>query len=404
VYCGRQVTAALLCGVALFSSAAAADWTSTLDGSVRYYSWTSDHGWPPNWPGGKGKGDQLYIPFGYRLGTNDGITDFSITARSGYVSSSQDTTGVKGSSSSFTDSSLSSTYSYLGWAGFQPALSLALNLPTGRTNFQGNSKNGKMDPDVVALGVTGEGFNFAPTLSANVPLSETSMLGFGVGYTSRGAFRREGTLPGTTTKLNPGDVTTFNASYGYQDETVALQLAASYSLESTTTLDGAQFYRSGDRWLLSATLAYAWNENWTTQAGVSMSHYGKNDVLTLGLPPLIAELFNSNSNSYPMSLSTSYAGEDFSIGPKLTYLYRDHNAWSPTSYQFLPAKSSWSFGLEGSYAASDTLNFTGSVERGWVHESDNPDKLLGGIIIPGTGVPPYSTDSWRFSIGASIGL
>ena len=183
-------------------------------------------------------------------------------------------------------------------------------------------------------------------------------------------------------------------------------MSFSYSFETTTMLNGNALYRSGNRYLISGTFAYAWNDHWTTQLGASLSHYDKNRVLVgvIGLSPLATEAFNSNSNSYPVNLALTYAGENFSIGPTLSFLYRDKNAWSPTSFQFAPAKRSWGAGLKGQYAIRENVTLSASAERVWLTESSNPNKILAGVVIPGTGTPGYDTLSWRMSFGMTYGF
>jgi hypothetical protein len=61
------------------------------------------------------------------------------------------------------------------------------------------------------------------------------------------------------------------------------------------------------------------------------------------------------------------------------------------------------------------VNFNARVERFWISENDNPDKLVtipalaccGGdvpsltTIVPGSGVPPVSSTGWLFSLAAT---
>ncbi len=105
--------------------------------------------------------------------------------------STQDTAGLTAKTNAITDTSLSGNLTFLGWQGIQPYMSLGLNMPTGKTIHSGGSVYAKGDPDVVALPTFGEGWNVAPTIGANIPLNESTILAFGFGYTYRGPFSRD---------------------------------------------------------------------------------------------------------------------------------------------------------------------------------------------------------------------
>jgi hypothetical protein len=321
--------------------------------------------------------------------------------RSAHVYAHQSTSSGEGTFSGITDTTFSTTATYYGWNGSQPFVSLNINIPTGTSNASGNAQRAKSDSDIVQLPAFGEGWNFGPTIGATIPINQTTSASLGIGYTYRGPFDREGvTAP---TRLDPGDVTTANAALGYRGERLSLKGSVAYSWETVTTLDGGDFYQAGDRMILTGAAGYAWTNAWSSRVQVTYTHQNKNKVLMPGASALTLETFNSNSDIYNVTLDTTYAGDNFSIGPTGGYVYRTHNAYDPTTFQFLPAKTSWSAGMAATYAPTKTSQLKASVQRIWVTEGSSPDKFASdGTFIPNSAVPVSLTDAWQISVGGVI--
>lgn len=392
----------MLCAI-LPTAAAAQSWQPTFNTEVRYYSYRSSNSAPANSTASGGSGTQIYVPIAFQLaGSSTPEAKFEFLIRSAYVYARQSTAGATGTFSGTTDTTMSGSFTYLGWNGIQPFVSLSLNIPTGTSNAQGSQSNGKQDSDVVRTPAFGEGFNVGPTVGVNVPINANWMASFGAGYTSRGPFDREAALPGTVNRLDPGDVWTFNSSLAYRGGPLSLKGSIAYSTETTTTLDGAAFYKSGDRIILTGAAGYAWNANWSSRAQVSFSHFNKNKIAMAGIPDLVVEAFNSNSNVVNVGFDTTYAMDRYSIGPTVSYVYRDRNGWSPDTYQFLPAKTSWSLGVAGNYVVSQTVRVSANVARIWVREGSSPDKSIGGVPILGSAIPVVVTDAWQATISGTF--
>jgi long-subunit fatty acid transport protein len=156
--------------------------------------------------------------------------------------------------------------------------------------------------------------------------------------------------------------------------------------------------------MLGAKAGYALTETWSVRAGVNYSHFEKNEVqVAAGVPTLVREAFNSNSDVYKATVDLNYATETYSFGPAASFLYRNRNGYDPTTFQFLPAKTSWGAGLNGSYNFSKTFTLTASVQRVWVREGENPTKLDAlNAVIPGSGVPETSSTAWLASLGGTV--
>ncbi len=370
-------------------------WTSEINGDVRYYDWSNSVG---------GKGYQFYVPLAAQLSgrpNEDLKTDFLI--RSGQIWSGQSTPTTSTKTSGFTDTALSGTITYLGLNGIQPFFSMNINVPTSNVTGQTRSTS-KPDSDVVATPVYGEGWNFGPSIGTSFAIDPSLVATLSAGYINRGSFDQGITSTSGARRLDPGDVTTINGGIGYRGDRVVAQGSLSYSAETTTHAGGLPLYRSGDRVIADLKAGYAWNDNWSSRVAGGYSHFAKNEVpVQAGVPALVREAFNSNSNVSRVSLDTSYSAGNYTIGPALSYLYRDHNGYDPVTYQFVPAKRSWSIGLIGQVATSDRISISARAERIRVDEKSNPDKAdLFNTIIPGSGMPESSTDAWVISIGASV--
>lgn len=385
------------------ASEAASRWQSVLDGGARYYSWSNSIG---------GRGAQLYVPAGYLAveRPNDNWKN-EYLVRSGFIWTRQSTASSAAEAYSMTDTTASAKTSYYGFNGVQPFAALSVNIPTAHETTSGSSTNSsatnKTDSDIVATPTFGEGWNIGPSVGANFSLSETTVVSFGLGYTYRGPFvggvsPGTGIPPNTVSKFKPGDVTTINAGLGWSGERTIVQMSLSYSMETTSYQDGAPLYRSGGRINAGIKGGYSWDKNWSTRAAFNFSHFEKNEVAMAGLPNLVRETLNSNSDVYRITIEQLFSKDNYSIGPSGTYLVRNHNGYDPSTFQFIPAKTSWSAGLSAQVIPTKNNTISARVEHIWVREDNNPDKFdLLNQIIPGSGVPMAVTQAWVVSIGGN---
>jgi hypothetical protein len=372
-------------------------------------------GFPP--PTSPGSGSLVYTPFGFQINgrPNDDIKS-EFLLRGAYFRATQTTFGLQGDAAGATDTSITEKMTYLGIAGVQPFVSLSINLPTGRAALFGTSALARMDSDLVELATFGEGLNVGPTLGVNVPLTETLLASFGLGYTWRGQFAREGATDPIThiqgvTMLAPGSPLTANATVAYRLGAFVVQASGSFATESETKLDGVPFTKAGDRYLASLAAAYTWDEFLTFSLNGTFAHSLKNKVAVEGVPGLVVEALNSNSNVVKIILDITAKKDRLEIGPTGSYMYRDQNAWSSTALQFLPAKTRWSAGGTAGYALTDTVSLNARVEHIWITENANPDKVItvptnGGApsfdtLVIGSGIPEISSSGWFVSLATT---
>lgn len=313
-------------------------WSTTLDASVRYYGWNNTLG---------GSGTQVYAPVAVQLqGRPDPDWKFSFLLRSGALWSSQATSTAFSSVATATDTTFTPAATYLGWSGFAPFMSVSFNLPTAKKASAPNTtqSNSKTDPDIVATPAFGEGFNVGPTIGSNINITDSLVLGVGAGYTYRGPFDQAGSS--ALSSFDPGDVYTLNASLGYRGEELSVQGSFAYSFETTTLQDGAALYRAGDRIVLGLKAAYTWDDNWGTKVSANHSRFENNYVAAAGMPDLVREAFNSNSNVTRLSLDVPYSRDNYTIGPRsasstatATATIRRHSNSSPPRPTGTPASA-----------------------------------------------------------------
>jgi hypothetical protein len=282
-----------------------------------------------------------------------------------------------------------------------------VNAPTGTSALYGTSAFARMDADLVDIPTFGEGWNVGPTAGVNIALAKSVLASFGVGYTYRGPFDREGavdpaTLVQGTTRLDPGDTTTVNATLAAEHGPLVAKLSGAYTWESRTRLNGQSFYKSGDRYMLSGSATHQWDRFWSSTVSAIYSHFSKNKVAIFGIPELVVEQFNSNSDVTKVILETTYRQDAFSIGPVGSYMRRDKNAWSPIAFLFLPAKIRWSAGGAAAYAITPKATLRARVEHVWTKEDENEQKVITGIPLAGTAVPAVSSTGLICSLGGTF--
>jgi hypothetical protein len=351
------------------------------------------------------RGHQSVQSFGAELsGYPSPDLKLGFTLRGGMVQGRTTNQTVSGSFSGLTDTVFSGTATYLGLAGFQPFVSLNLNLPTGTSNPGSSDAKAKGDIDLIPRPTFGEGFNIGPSVGFNLPIDENLVASVSAGYTARGRYDREPdtVAPLVKVRVDPGDVATLSATLGWKGERLSLKGSAAYSVETTTRHNGVPFYRAGDRIILQAGAGYAFSEAWSTRAQVSYSHYNQNKVQVAGLPPLVLEAFNSNNDIFRINADLTYRSGSWTLGPVASYTHRARNGYDPTAFEYVTSRNTASIGLAGGYAATQSIRLSARVERIWSSEAASPDKVVGGFPVAGTAVPSGRTRGWQASGSAGV--
>jgi hypothetical protein len=397
------------------------NWTTTFATEFRYFSWRGNRGFPVTVEptSGGGRGSEIYVPFALQLnGRLAPDLKLSIIGRGGWVSARQDTAGLSGEVATTTDTVVNATFTYLGFNGIRPFLSLNTNIPTGQSAVFGSAAFARMDGDLVDIASFGEGWNVGPSVGVSVPLTGSLVATASAGYTWRGNFDRERSTSQydptnqALTNVSPGDLWTGTLGVGYQDQRFSARFTSSVSEESSTDENGVPLYRAGRRYVVAGSVSYLWSDNWgQTTLNASASHSNRNKVLFSGTPALAWELMNNNSDLYRIGLQHLFVIDGLTIGPTGSWLYRDHNAYEPTTFQFVPAKTRWAAGLLARKAVTDKATLNARVERVWVHEDEHPTLPDGTQFSPNQGLkvdpqtnPAVSSTGWQAAVGLNVGF
>jgi hypothetical protein len=387
---------------------AAADpvpWTITFNDQMQYVSWTGSRGWP-NTLAFSGHGAEFYNPLGVEItGSSIRNWSFDFVVRGGYVWASQTVGPFSGSVSTPTDSTFSGTATYTGFNGFQPYVTLMTNVPTGEATLTNTATFARMDPDLVPVPTFGEGFNVGPTLGVTVPVSSELTMVVNGGYTHRGHYDKEGGFdPLTMTTVgiqptSPSDVWTTAGNVTWVHQRLTMTGSVSEAWETINYVGGVPVYRAGPRTTVAGSVGYMWDDHWTTSADGYFVHSDKNDIpnpLT-GLPPLAAEMFDSNNDIFRINASQTYKTPFYNgtlnVGPVASFMDRNHNSWDPGTAQFVPAKTRESVGGTATFVVNSKLNFNARVEHVWIHENETP-AVIG---FPATLVPIVNGQGWALS-------
>jgi hypothetical protein len=297
-------------------------------------------------------------------------SSLDLALRSGYVSSINDTPGRKGSVRSLVDTTLHAKLSFLGDSRFQPFLTLGVNLPTGKATLFGNEQNALMDRDLVPQGRFGEGFNINPGIGVTVPLNPFWIASAAVGYNLRGAYVANGD---TGRKYNPGDQVIGTIGLTYASQRTLFSLTAIYTSESTSTLDGVDFFKPGDSIALNTQIAHAWNDRHQTRLTLAVNKADRNRFSDFFAGGFTEESQNSNSTVYQAALAhTTNVTGSLSLTGTLGYLQRTKNAYAPSSDFYTPAKERISLGLSTTYRINDTMSVRADIEAFRLHREETP--------------------------------
>lgn len=361
----------------------------------RYTTWDGDSGYPVTGLAGSGSGSQFYSPFALRvIARPTGDWRFESLARGGYVDSVQRTTGQSGRYSGYIDTLVSQSITYTGNPNFIPFLSLAANLPTGKSVLSGNQVFARMDPDVVDVATFGEGFNFGPTVGVTIPLGAARSVSFALGYTNRGSYTRDDAAGLATMEVSPSDQVTATVGYRHKWGPLEYWADVTHAREDSTTLTRPAFTFSvdaGDRTSFGAGARYAWTPRWQTTVQFAYTHIGENVGVVSTTGPVGIPGVNANPETYFGSLEHRYGFGALGVGLRGSYFKRTENEFSPTLFNFVPAKEKWQLTAFAATPVSSKLFLDARISRMWIQENADP----------GLPSPDGRIDAWALSFGVN---
>lgn len=382
-------------------------WTLVFETEARYTSWSGPRGFPNSYAfGTPARGSQFYVPIAMATtGMVGSDLKLELLARTGYVNAQQTAGGgLAGQVSTMTDTVVSATATWLGTPGFQPFLTLNANLPTGRANLPGTQAFARSDPDLVEVPTFGEGFNVGATLGGNIPIGVNTLATVSISHTHRGAYTRDPTdiFGGLDTRIQPGATSSATAQIAHLMGPLLLRAALTYSYTGSTHLDGVPAAIQGDAFALTGTAAYTWNPEHTTTFTTSFNHTRSNANFIFAVNQFQREAFNSNSNALRLRLDHAWRlTQNVTLGAFGSWFHRDSNAYIPTAFQFIPAKTKLALGGSARYQVAPNSAITVRAEHFWVNQASRPDIDFGGVI-PGTAIPALSFTGWTVSLGGNI--
>lgn len=396
----------------------AGDWSSFVNTTTTYSSWTGDRG-SNVFAALGGKGHQVYSP------TNIGIDYLQPNAvkvetrvKGGYVYANQSTPGQNATYEGPVDTQASLNATFLNFDNIRPQLGVAVNLPTGTSYLPGQQRFARMDPDLVEIGSYGAGFNVNPTAGFVVGLNENTAMSFSAGYAWQGAFIREGIdlAAGLTPtgggfgagafdlkrKINPGDVFTGNANITTQVGRLVLLGSFAYMSESAVIIDGIDSGRAGARYVSNLAANYQIDDRWAIALNGSWSFQEKNEIAIAGV--LVPELKNSNSHVLIGSVEPTYQlTERLRLGVNYSFLWRNENYYNQFEDQFIPAKTKHTVGASANYALTPTASIEMRGSYSWIEQETGA--LLPLTLVPTirAALPPQLTyEAWMASIAANF--
>ncbi len=385
------------------------DWSLEINPEVRFVSWSGRRGFPTQVTPtdfGRGSGAQITTPLGIQLiGHAPGQWKVDLLVRGNTALSRQATPGLEGSSRVLTDTVVTGTFTLETFGAIKPFVSLALNVPTGDRRLSLSGSRSRMDPDIVDVGSFGEGRNIGPTIGANIALTEAWLLSLSAGRTVRGRFIQGVTDSIGPTSLmlqQPGAENAVNASLNYSSGAFNLSAAVAWAFPETDRIDRRFSVEQGRRLNISLDAGYTWSKTHSTRAQLALSRAGRNRVLDNDALRILVEPFNSNSTRYTASLEHTVAMGSWKVTGLANLLYRDRNQWRPLDQQFVQAKWKAGAGLQVSHDISEKISLTGRLERFWLRDAAQSEKLLAGALTSGLAVPRVATHGWAGGLSGSF--
>ncbi len=384
------------------------DWSLEINPELRFVSWSGRRGFPTQVTPtafARGSGYQITTPLGIQLtGQVTGQWKFDLLVRGNTALSRQETPGLQGSSRILTDTLVNGIFTYEGLGSIKPFVSLALNLPTGDRRLSLSGSRSRMDPDIVDVGSFGEGRNIGPTIGTNIALTETWLLSMSAGRTVRGRFIQGVTDNNGITSLSlqqPGAESAVNASLNYSSGSFNASVAVAWAFPETDRIDRNFSIEQGRRLNITADVGYVWSPIHSTKAQFALSRTGRNRVIDNEALRILVEPFNSNSTRYTASLEHTVAMGAWKLTGLANMLYRDHNQWRPLDQQFVQAKWKVGTGLQLSHDLSDKISLSAKLERFWLRDAAQSEKLLAGTLSSGLAVPRVASHGWAGGLSGS---
>ncbi len=220
------------------------------------------------------KGTQFFAPL--QISAQSG--GFAFTMLTAYAYTTMDLDGESDESlTNLIDTKMNFSCEFVNKFPFDVLLGLDLNLPTGKTRLDKENLSRMLDPDLVSIHNYGEGFNLNPTLIMAKTWKDFSV-GMGLGYVLRGEYDYSDEFR----DYDPGEI--FNATgevVYYISDVWKTAFSVEYGTISEDDLDGDEYYKEGDYYLLEYLLFHT-GKKWDATFNLSALFRGKSEFQDIG--------------------------------------------------------------------------------------------------------------------------
>ena len=114
--------------------------------------------------------------------------------------------------------------------------------------------------------------------------------------------------------------------------------------------------------------------------------------MPIGGSSVIPESYNSNNRVFRIGLDHLWTEGNWTLGPSISYLDRDKNAYDSVNYSYIPAKTRYAGGGVAKYKVNNAVLMSARVDRVWTHEKEYPI----------TSVPTVKINAWFLSLCAAV--
>jgi len=359
----RRLSAALAAGSALAAlPASAAELYGTevvQQATIRFYDryGANESGW------------QMLAPLTY-VGTYElsPTFDVDVHAKTAYVAAQTNFFGGDYDYSGLTDSVVGATFTATGYAGWQPFVTLDLNLPTGKSDVDFGESLTLADPDLVDLARYGEGFNTNLSAGASVFLTPSWTLTAATGFNWRGEYRP---YAGAGDELDPGDQFMALLRVQYLTDTQFGSLQLRYRTEGASRFFGQDIVDPGDRIELKGEAAVQLDALSTLSLLASGSWWDKNAYYDFFTDAAVKETANSNGAVYYAEIKYQRDLGKVDLRTFASIKRRTSNDYDTFDFRFRPKRTIWRVGASIDYALSDATALTFGATGGQLIQADD---------------------------------
>ena len=266
----------------------------------------------------------------------------------------------------FLDTKLNVSYELQDRIPLDLLFGLGFNIPTGKTNLSNNQLVLVADPDLMPITDFGEGFNVNPYISASKQFDKL-VLGIGAGYYYRGKYN----FSETTRDFKLGDIITASLEAGYDiTDSIQASLFGEYAYTGTDTVDGDDYYKEGDLYVIGLGAGYA-QPSWKLDVNLTGLIRNKSKFLT-DSQILEPAAYNNHGIEYDAGVTYKYfLNEKTALGTGVEFDYVGKNDYPSDSPYYIGNRTI--FALNGGIDRTFMDNLKGNASLRLYTINEEPD-------------------------------